>query len=207
MTDGRANVRYPNPATKKQPFTRKQHSRWLYESTLPESLVFPGTSTVAIQVPNHTQTALCSPPHKWQITSGLIIKNQRWPEGVVVERRGAERGAGEPNKAFWASADKERHISPGADHPKEFIWITNGCRLEARLSPTKRSDLKHGFCAFAWTVGVLLLCDLAQKRGNNIVQGDKNKPRDVLLCRAPSFVWRLWNTIMFTSTPPLPVSS
>lgn len=101
-TDWRANVRYSNPATKrKQPFTRKHHSRWLYESTLPESLVFPffwpGTSTIGIQVPNRTHTVVCSPPHKWQITSGLIIKNQCSPEGVVVERGGGGR------KRIWGA--------------------------------------------------------------------------------------------------------
>lgn len=124
---------------------------WIYapRQSCISPLFHPGTSTISIQVQNRRHGAH-SLLHKWQITSGLIIKNQRGPKGVVMET-GRGRGAGEPNKACWVSGDKEGHISPHADDPKKVHSITNGCQVEA----TKVTSTW-----VAWTV--LLLCDLAQ---------------------------------------------
>lgn len=73
----------------------------------------------------------------WQITAGLIIKNQHSPEGVAGEEEGYD-GGGDSNKAYWASTDKgEGRIPPppaaaADDKQEEFISITNGRFLEGK---------------------------------------------------------------------------
>lgn len=81
---------------KKKPFNRKQHSRWLYESRLAVSFLFPPSrpfiSTIAIQVPNCTHAACCWSVHMtnyfWAYyQKSVLARGSGWGEGE--RKRGA----------------------------------------------------------------------------------------------------------------------
>lgn len=72
-----------------------------------------------------------------------------------MEMGGQADGLGSQAKPSEHPQIKRHAFLPGAAHPKEFIWVTNGCRLEARLSTTKVKDLKR---VFVRLLGQSLLC-------------------------------------------------
>lgn len=72
---------------------------------------------------------------------GLLSKiSAVWLEGVVM---GRESGAAEPNKAFWASADKERHTFLRVQAIQKNSFGSE-MAVSWRLSSTQVKDSKHG---------------------------------------------------------------
>ena len=164
LTDWQAETRGVSAAQshnkKKKPFTSKQRSRWLHESTLAVSLVYPPSCGPALPPsPFKSQTAhmqRAAGRSTWQITTGLIIKNQHSPEGVAGERRERKEGCGrDSNKACWASTHKgEGQISPAADKQKRihfnYKWLPLGSNKE--LHKGHRESEHACISVFTWTV-------------------------------------------------------
>lgn len=127
----------PFPKTKgKKPFTSKQRSRWLPESTLTVSLVILLPRAIAIQVPHRTHAACRWSAHMTNYYWAYYQKSAlvggsgwgRW-EGV--------RGVREEQRVCWGfqqslpSIRRQRrgtNVSPLLTSKKEFISITNDSR-------------------------------------------------------------------------------
>lgn len=211
MTDGRASVRFSNPATKReQPFRRKQHSRWLSESKLPESLVFPlfwpSTSTVAIQVPKRTHAALVLVASQmtnyfWAYYQKSALSGWRewsWGEGG----RAGLRSQTKPSE--HRQIKRDTHFSgcrPSKRIHLDQKWLSAGGSAPHR---SKTLNMVLSVCSDRLRVASLWFSSNVHKRGELIFAKVTKPNPEICFCAA---LCRLWNTITLSPPPPLPVCS